>query len=382
MEKKNLHAGLQKMKDMVVPWHQSLKDPKTSQEKTLDRLIQIYKHSKYGKDHNSETIGTYDDFRKSFPVRSYEEYKPLIQRVMQGETSLLLNEEPIGWAITRGTTKGENKYIPMTPTDMRMRVAAGRAVINYALQSKRFDIFTGVNLNLNFPSRVGSISAGKKQIDFGYSSGIYTKYVSKQTPVQSVPAQDEIDALGGGKTMRDWEARFDLAYEKCLDKKVTLVGGVAPTALQFGRYLHRKHKKYPKDLWKVIIMTLGSVPGINTRLADPLHALYGNAAVREIYGATEGMFGQQLDENRAWSPNYDLFFFEIRIGKGIKPLYQMKPGELGSLIVSTPVFARYEIGDLILAFSPPYFRTIGRKDWLTPIKYIWYEFSTFNLGRL
>ena len=382
MEKKKLSAGLEKMKDMVDPWYQSLKDPKASQEKTLDRLIQIYNHSKYGKDHNSETIGTYDDFKNFFPVRSYEEYKPLIQRVMQGETSLLLNEEPIGWAITRGTTKGENKYIPMTPTDMRMRVAAGRAVINYALQSKRFDIFTGVNLNLNFPSRVGSISAGKKQIDFGYSSGIYTKYVSKQTPVQSVPTQDEIDALGGGKTMRDWEARFDLAYEKCLDKKVTLVGGVAPTALQFGRYLHRKHKKYPKDLWKVIIMTLGSVPGINTRLADPLHALYGNAAVREIYGATEGMFGQQLDEKRAWSPNYDLFFFEIRIGKGIKPLYQMKPGELGSLIVSTPVFARYEIGDLILAFSPPYFRTIGRKDWLTPFKYIWYEFSTFNLGRL
>lgn len=382
MDSKDMHTGIKKMQDMVDPWYQSLKDPKTSQKKTLDRLIQVYKQSKYGKDHNSETINTYDDFQKSFPVRSYEEYQPLIQRVMEGETSLLLNEDPIGWAITRGTTKGENKFIPMTPTDMRMRVAAGRAVINYTLQSKRFDIFTGINLNLNFPSRVGSIPAGRKKIDYGYSSGIYTKYVSKQTPVQSVPSQDEIDALGGGKTMRDWEARFDLAYEKCLGKNVTLVGGVAPTALQFGRYLHKKHKKYPKELWNIIILTLGSVPGINTRLADPLHALYGDVAIREIYGATEGMFGQQLDEKRAWSPNYDLFFFEIRIRNEIKPLYQMKPGELGSLIISTPVLARYEIGDLILAFSPPYFRTIGRKDWLTPFKYIWYEFSTFNLGRL
>ena len=382
MDQKDMQAGIKKMQDMVAPWHHSLENPKTSQENTLERLIQIYQQSKYGKDHHSETISTYDDYRKSFPVRSYEEYKPLIQRVMEGETSLLLNEEPIGWAITRGTTKGENKFIPMTPTDMRMRVAAGRAVINYALQSKRFDIFTGVNLNLNFPSKVGSISAGKKQIDYGYSSGIYTKYVSTQTPVHSVPGQDEIDALGGGKTISDWEKRFDLAFEKCLNKNVTLVGGVAPTALQFGRYLHRKHKKYPKDLWNVIIMTLGSVPGINTRLADPLLALYGNAAIREIYGATEGMFGQQLDEKRAWSPNYDLFFFEVRVRKEIKPLYLMKPGELGSLIISTPVLARYEIGDLILAFSPPYFRTIGRKDWLTPFKYIWYEFSTFNLGRL
>ena len=44
-------------------------------------------------------------------------------------------------------------------------------------------------------------------------------------------------------------------------------------------------------------MTLGSIPGINTRLSDPLLAVYGRqAAIREIYGATEGMFGQQLDE--------------------------------------------------------------------------------------
>jgi len=36
--------------------------------------------------------------------------------------------------------------------------------------------------------------------------------------------------------------------------------------------------------------------------------------IREIYGATEGIFGQQLDEKRAWVPNYDLFFFENETG--------------------------------------------------------------------
>ena len=129
-------------------------------------------------------------------------------------------------------------------------------------------------------------------------------------------------------------------------------------------------------------MTLGSVPGINTRLSASLYALYGDPAIREIYGATEGMFGQQLDKNRAWSPNYDLFFFEIKMGDKVIPLHEMRPGDIGSLVVSTPVLARYEIGDLVLAFKAPYFRTIGRKDWLTPFKYAWYEFSTLNLGRL
>jgi len=382
MNEKELQAGVKKMQQMVAPWHQSLQDPQTFQEKTLERLVNIYGQSEFGQSHHASAIGNYQDFQQKFPIKTYQDYQPIIQQVMEGNTSALLNEEPVGWAITRGTTKGKYKFIPMTPTDLKMRVAAGRAVVNYALTSKRFDIFSGVNLNLNFPSRIGTIKAGDREIDYGYSSGIYTKYVSTNTPVNSVPTQDEIDALGGGKTMRDWEARFDLAYQKCLHKNVTLVGGVAPTTIQFGRYLKRAHKKYPKDFWNVIVMTLGSVPGINTRLAASLNALYGDAAIREIYGATEGMFGQQLDKNRAWSPNYDLFFFEIKIGDKVKPLYAMKPGEIGSLVVSTPVLARYEIGDLILAFKAPYFRTIGRKDWLTPFKYIWYEFSTLNLGRL
>ena len=183
--------------------------------------------------------------------------------------------------------------------------------------------------------------------------------------------------------MRDWEARFDLAYQKCLHENVTLVGGVAPTALQFGKYMRRKHKQLPREVWQVIVMTLGSVPGINTRLADDLHILYGQqAAIREIYGATEGMFGQQMDEKRAWVPNYDLFFFEVETRSGIKILHEMKKGESGSLIVSTPIRPRYRIGDRILALKQPYFRCIGRDVWTTPIKYAWNEFSTLNLGRL
>jgi hypothetical protein len=129
-------------------------------------------------------------------------------------------------------------------------------------------------------------------------------------PTKSLSTQEEIDALGGGKTIRDWENRFELAYEKCRDENVTLVGGV---------------------------------PGINTHYRPALHALYGKVAIREIYGATECMFGQQRDEKKAWVPNYDLFFFEVetwpergrRAGSGIKMLHEMRPGEMGSMIVST-----------------------------------------------
>lgn len=382
MPKIDANAATQQILAALRPWQAAVENPAPTQEKVLHGLLTDYAKTAYGRSHGAADVQSIADYRRAFPVMTYAEYKPLIQRVMGGEIDTLLCEEPIGWAITRGTTSDEQKFIPMTPTDLRLRVSAGRAMLNYVAETKRFDLFAGVNLNLNFPSVVGKVKVGEREVEYGYSSGIYTRYVSEQTPILSLPTQPQIDALGGGKTMREWAARFELAYETCKDKNVTLVGGVCPTAVEFGKFMRRIHRKYPRDLWKVQIMTLGSMPGINTHYQPLLNAMYGPAAIREIYGTTEGMFGQQKDEKRAWTPNYDLFFFEVETSSGVMMLHEMRPGTIGSLIVSTPILARYRIGDLILACQPPYFRCIGREAWWTPLNYYWKEFTSFNLGRL
>jgi len=395
-----LGGAAEALAEQLRPWHEALADPTSAQQAVLRRTLGHYAQTGYGADHGAPALfeaGTSETptdgdggasdlvaaYRRAFPIMTYDDYKPLIQAVMAGETRLLLDEEPVGWAITRGTVEGESKFIPMTPTDLRMRVSAGRAMMAYVAATKRLDLFAGVNLNLNFPSNVGTIRVGDRELEYGYSSGIYTKHVSKFTPIRSLPAQEDIDALGGGTTRAAWDARFELAIDKCREENVTLVGGVCQTALEFGRYLRKRHRKYPKEWWKTQIMTLGSTPGINTRHATTLTAMYGPVAIREIYGATEGMFGQQLDERRAWAPNYDLFFFEVLTRSGIKMLHEMRPGEVGSLVVSTPILARYRIGDTILALRPPYFRCIGRdSNWWTKWDYWWRELSSLNLGRL
>jgi hypothetical protein len=378
----DLNTGAQMLQAMLQPWHAAIDDPAKAQGEILHSLLNDYARTAYGAEHGAAQIDTLQDYRRAFPVITYETIKPVIEQVMAGDIGRLLWEEPVGWAITRGTTQGESKYIPMTPKDLGMRVSAGRAMMEYVSSTRRFDLFSGVNLNLNFPSVVGKVRVGERELEYGYSSGIYTRHVSTFTPIHSVPTQDEIDALGGGKSIRDWDRRFELAYVKCKDQNVTLVGGVCPTALRFARFLRRQHRVYPKDIWKTQVLTLGSVPGINTRYAGALNALYGPASIREIYGATEGMFGQQKDEKRAWTPNYDLFFFEVQTRSGIKLLHEMRPGELGGLVVSTPILPRYRIGDSILACEPPYFRCIGREQWWTPLRYAWDEFSTFNFGQL
>src|SRR3989304_8202090 len=167
-------TGAQMLQSFLQPWHMAVAEPAKAQEEVLHRLLKEYAQTDFGKQHRAAQIESLTDYRQAFPVSPYADYKPLIDRVMAGEVDLLLWEEPVGWAITRGTTKGEGKFIPMTPTDLRMRVSAGRAMMNYVASTKRYDLFSGVNLNLNFPSVVGKISMGDRELEYGYSSGIYT----------------------------------------------------------------------------------------------------------------------------------------------------------------------------------------------------------------
>ena len=153
-------AAAQILNAQLQPWHAALKDPTRTQEAVLHNLLNDYSQTTYGRQHGASQIDNLQDYRQAFPISTYADYKPFIQRVMAGEVELLLCEEPIGWAITRGTTKGESKFIPMTPTDLRMRVSAGRAMLNFVLSSGNFGLFSGVNLNLNFPSVVGTVKVG------------------------------------------------------------------------------------------------------------------------------------------------------------------------------------------------------------------------------
>ncbi|MBN1202298.1 MAG: GH3 auxin-responsive promoter family protein [Anaerolineae bacterium] len=348
----------------VQPWHTALENPAAAQERLLQQLLQVYGKTEYGQQHHADQVGSISDFRAAFPVQTYADYEPILRRVMGGDTYALLEAEPLGWAMTRGTT-GDSKYIPMTPRDLEQRHNAARAVIQYVLHSQRFDILLGANLNLSFPSIVGSMEVNGRTIEYGYATGIYVKHVASRTPIKTIPTQAAIDDLGGDTGRSAWEARFRLAYESAKDENITILGGAAQVMVKFARWLRKTHGLYPKDVWDFGVLSLGSAPGINTSRRPRLLALYGQGAgLVEIYGATEGMFGQQHDDRRFWVPNYDLYFFEVETRRGIKLLHEMEPGETGSLVVSTPVLPRYKILDVIRAFDPPHFQCIGRdKKW-------------------
>jgi hypothetical protein len=365
----------------VELWHKGLQDPVRTQAQTLEWLVEGYARTVYGQQCGAaDLLALADDpprffeaYRRAFPAVTYDAIKPWIDRVVVGEVAALLPESPIAWAMTRGTTRGTSKRIPITDTDLGIRVAAARGLLNHLLRTDQLDTLGGYSLNLNYPSVVGTMDVAGQETPYGFSSGIYVRHAAAATPVEILPAQEEIDALGGGTTPGAWERRFEMIYQRTKDVPITMCAGVCPSLIEFGHFLYRRHKVLPKKLWRMRIIAAASVPGIHTKYKPALHALYGPVDVVEMYIATEGTFAQQRDERRLLVPNLDLYVFEVQVRGGrVKMLHEMRAGEYGSLIVSTPVLPRYRIGDLVRAFDPPYFRCIGRQGRWTRLRY-WLE---------
>ncbi len=361
------------LRPYVQPWYDSIENPAKAQEQVLDDLVQKYQTTEYGQSNNVVQVKNIFDYSTNFPIISYSSLTPYLIQVKERNYRVFLSEPPETWVMTRGST-GKSKVLPATQTHLKQIYSCGaRCLINYAVRKENYKVFLGVILNLNFPSNVHTMDMDGKQMTYGYSSGTYARLNPMFDRVSLLPRQEEIDALGSGVSKADWEKRFDLAYQMAQNQNVTAAMGVTPVILSFARYITRKYGKKPADIWKTQAIFCTSVPKIHFKYGPLLKKYFGEVSIVEMYTATEGVFGQQLDDLPYITPNYDSYLFEVRIGGGVKMLHELKRGEWGSLVVSSCMFPRYEIGDLIESAGNNYFRVFGRKQASTLLEHRLYR---------
>jgi len=376
----SLKTGRDFLQRIVHPWYKALQSPAEAQQQVLENLVEGYAETLYGKKHAALEVKGTADFRVNFPKINYKVLCPYFDEVKRGNHSILLPEAPVCWVMTRGST-GPAKVFPVTKTHVeQIFVCGARALANYALRKDDFELLTGKILNLNFPSIVTTTDTGGQKITYGYSSGTYAKLNPMLNQVSLLPRQEEIDALGPGITKSDWERRFELVYEQALNKRVVATMGVTPVILSFARYVRQKHHKKPKDLWDFRALFCTSVRKIQFKYGPVLRKYFGEVPIIEMYSATEGVFAQQLDDLPYVTPNYDKYYFEVETGKGSKMLHELERGEWGRLIISSCMFPRYDIGDMIEAMGKNYFRVFGRSGILTVLEHRFYKVQLF-VGR-
>ena len=360
-------------KPIIGSWYKSLENPQEYQKRTILDLVKQYEKTDYGKSHNASIVKDIADFRANFPIINYRELSSYFAEVQKGDYFAILPEPLACWVMTRGST-GRAKVLPATKTHLEQIFTCGaRALINHVLRKRSFELLSGKILNLNFPSSVHTITVGGQAMTYGYSSGTYARLNPMYSNVSLLPRQEDIDALGTGIGKTDWEKRFELAYQQAFRENVTAMMGVTPVILSFARYINKKHGKKPKELWNLHAMFCTSVRKIQSKYAPILTKYFGQVPVVEIYSATEGVFAQQLDDLPYVTPNYDKYFFEVATGRGTKMLHELQRGEWGRLVISSCMFPRYDIGDMIEAAGKNYFRIFGRRNFLTLLEHRLYR---------
>jgi len=145
-----------------------------------------------------------------------------------------------------------------------------------------------------------NMKVGDEELVFGFSSGTYARLNPMMAGLGLVPRQEEIDALETGLSVSDWEKRYEFIYQRAKDENIVTIMGVAPVQTGFARYMKKEHEVYPRDIWDMKVLYTTSVAKVHTKYKPVLQRMYGEVSVVEMYTATEGAFGQQMDDYPYW----------------------------------------------------------------------------------
>jgi len=94
----------------------------------LFSLLKTAENTLFGKEHHFGEIQSVRDFQEKVPISDYEDLKPYIERIKNGEKDILWTSQPEYFAKTSGTTSGA-KYIPISKEGMPYQIAAAQSAI-------------------------------------------------------------------------------------------------------------------------------------------------------------------------------------------------------------------------------------------------------------
>ncbi len=257
-------------------------NPVATQQKVLEDLIRQAKNTQFGQDHHFSQIKTTEDFAKHVPIRDYEELKPYVDRVVQGEENILWKGKPIYFAKTSGTTSGA-KYIPLTKESMPFHIQAARnAILNYIHETGKSDFVNGKMIFLQ-----GSpILEEKNGIQLGRLSGIVAHFVPKYLQKNRLPSWKT-------NCIEDWETKVDAIVEETIQEDMAVISGIPSWVQMYFEKLQQKGGKPVGEIFKNFNLFIYG--GVNF---EPYRAKFENLIGRkvdaiELFPASEGFFAYQ-----------------------------------------------------------------------------------------
>ena len=321
--------------------------PEETQLKVFKMLISEGRKTKFGKDYNFNKIESFQDLFEKVPIQDYEELKPYVDRVVEGEEDVLWPGKPLYFAKTSGTTSGA-KYIPLTKASIPYHTKAARnAILCYIAETGHSSFVDGKMIFLQ-----GSPELEQKNgIFFGRLSGIVAHFIPSYLQKNRLPSWET-------NCIEDWNQKIQAIVEETYQQDMTIISGIPSWVQAYFEKLQQKTGKTIGELFPNFQLFIYG--GVNY---EPYRSKFENLIGRsvdsiELYPASEGFFAFQdtrTKDGMLLQLNSGIFYEFIKANEffednpKVHTIGEVEVGVNYVIIISTNAgLWRYNVGDTVM----------------------------------
>lgn len=321
------------------------------QQQQLHSLLMQARHTEWGKKYDFKTITNYRIFCERVPLQEYDDIKPYIKRMINGERNLIW-PTPVKWfAKSSGTTNDKSKYLPVTSEILqKAHYQGGQDVVAvYLRQNPQSRFFSKKGLILGGSHSPSSLN---RHVSCGDLSAVLLQNLSPWVNFIRVPEKRII-------LMSEWESKIRAIVNHTIHEDVCNLSGVPSWMLVLIKaILQTTGKESLIEVWPNLeVFFHGGISFEPYR--EQYKALIPSEKMHymETYNASEGFFAFQDDlsvTGMLLMIDYGIFFEFIPIhAKGKEnpqavPLEEVEVGKNYAMIISScGGLWRYKLGDTV-----------------------------------
>lgn len=334
------------------------------QQRVFKELLQEARNTTFGKEHKLKGVGSIKEFQEKVPLRDYEELKPYIERVMQGENRVLWPGEINWFAKSSGTTSEKSKFIPVSYDALEdCQFMGSRDVIAcYYHQNPEAKVFQGKGLIIGGSHQINPLAENSY---YGDLSAVMMNNMPFIANYLATPSMDI--AL-----LPEWETKMQKMIESTYKENVTNISGVPSwTLLLLQGILEKTGASTVLEVWPNLELYIHGGVSFEPYRDQFADIIGGPIAYRETYNASEGFFGIQdhSDKDMLLMLDYGIFYEFIPLDELDKKdatvlwLDEVELNTTYALVLNTNAgLWRYMIGDTIefTSKNPYRIRITGR----------------------
>lgn len=329
--------------------------PFNVQQDIFSQLISQASDTVWGKEHKYSQFESIADFQQSVPIQDYNDVKPYVDRLRDGEQDLLWPGEIKWFAKSSGTTNDKSKFIPVSKESLEKCHFRGSKDV-LAIYTHHFPestIFKGKGLTLGGSHKIDNFS---NKSYYGDLSAILIENLPFWTEFIRTPSQ-EIALLD------KWEEKLEKIANETLKENVTSIAGVPSWNMVMIKYiLEKTGKKNLLEVWPNLELFIHG--GVSfTPYREQFEKLIPSAGMNylETYNASEGFFAIQdnmEEEGMLLMLDYDIFYEFIPLDEfenenpTVLTIDQVEKNKNYVIVISTNSgLWRYVIGDTVMFTS-------------------------------